>query len=86
MTVFGGSGFIGWRLIPRLTDAGATVVVGARHPDAVDRDGLASDPARVKPMAVSILLDGDVRSAVESGPRLSRKLRHPPGNAAIGQQ
>ncbi len=65
VAVFGGSGFIGRSLIPRLTAGGASVVVAARHPRSVDNEALASEPGSVKAVEASILSDDGVRSAVE---------------------
>src|SRR5215472_15847671 len=57
VTVFGGSGFIGRRLVPRLGACGAQVRIAARHPDRM------SDP-NVESVLADVLDDAGVVSAV----------------------
>src|SRR5258705_12378105 len=40
VTVFGGTGFVGRRIMRRLSDAGATVRVASRHPAQDDGDNV----------------------------------------------
>jgi uncharacterized protein YbjT (DUF2867 family) len=61
VTVFGGTGFLGRRVVQALVAAGAHVRVAARHPDAVNID----DPdGRVEPIAVDVRNDAEVRESV----------------------
>jgi len=55
VVVFGGTGFLGRRLVHHLAAEGALVRVAVRHPDRVRRALLAADPAQV------IVFRADVR-------------------------
>lgn len=60
-TVFGGTGFLGQRVVRALVKAGYVVRVAARNPDAVDFSGAGNKIQRV---AVDIRNDAEVRESV----------------------
>ena len=61
VTVFGGTGFLGRRVVRRLTGEGWQVRVAARHPTVPE----GSDPARTEPVAADIRREADVDRALD---------------------
>lgn len=57
VVVFGGSGFLGRRIVRRLAAEGATVSVAVRHPDK------AAEPLRAAELDRIVVVRADVRSA-----------------------
>jgi NADH dehydrogenase len=64
VTIFGGSGFIGRSIVRRLIDAGASVRIGARHPE-VAKDHLPRVVAdKVESVSVDVQDEAGVAAAV----------------------
>src|SRR5947207_524346 len=61
--VFGGTGFLGWRLVQRLAADGATVRVAVRHPDRM-RSALSGGLGRVAVFRADVRDQVAVASAV----------------------
>src|SRR3954447_20577411 len=80
MTVFGGTGFLGRRIVERLTRDGATVRVAMRHPDRADVTrvtGFLWDRGRDRLWRQGIDLIGDdrrrqVSESIEDGAMLGK--------------
>jgi len=63
VTVFGGTGFLGRRVVAHLLDLGFTVRIAARHPDRARR--MFADEARpLEPIRADVSDDGSVAAAV----------------------
>jgi uncharacterized protein YbjT (DUF2867 family) len=66
VTVFGGTGFLGRRVVGRLTQDGATVRVAVRHPERVDARAIPAGPGRIIPVSADVRDEASVASAVAS--------------------
>jgi NADH dehydrogenase len=64
VTVFGGTGFLGRRIVDRLTREGTTVRVAARHPERAQHVGAAAGSVRTIPVAADIRDHETVGAAV----------------------
>lgn len=64
VTVFGGTGFLGRRVVARLVSAGALVRVAARHPDA-GTPAPGSGPGTAVPVMADVEKAATVRAALE---------------------
>jgi uncharacterized protein YbjT (DUF2867 family) len=71
ITIFGGTGFLGLRLVQRLATKGVTVRVAVRHPDPANRDLRATGLDQIT------VFGADVRdqAAVAAAVRWSRRCR-----------
>jgi NADH dehydrogenase len=54
VTVFGGTGFLGRRIVERLRREGATLRVAVRHPDRVDTPATSIGSGRTTPVAADV--------------------------------
>ena len=63
VTVFGGSGFLGRRIVRHLQDADFAVCIASRHPDR-DRSLFSRDVSGIEPFRADVNDDGSVASAV----------------------
>jgi uncharacterized protein YbjT (DUF2867 family) len=64
VTVFGGTGFLGRRIVERLAGAGEIVRVAARHPARGGTGALSAGPGRAVPIAADIRDENSVAAAV----------------------
>src|ERR1700724_2466245 len=64
VTVFGGTGFLGRRIVARLAKEGVTVRVAVRHPDRVDADSALAGAGRMIPVRADVLEEKTVLSAI----------------------
>jgi uncharacterized protein YbjT (DUF2867 family) len=64
VVVFGGTGFLGWRLVHRLAAEGAFVRVAVRHPDEVRSRLPAPDPAQVSVFRADVRDQAAVTAAI----------------------
>jgi uncharacterized protein YbjT (DUF2867 family) len=64
VTVFGGTGFLGRRLVGRLTQDGATVRVAVRHPERVDAGTIPAGSGRIIPVSADVRDEASVASAI----------------------
>jgi uncharacterized protein YbjT (DUF2867 family) len=64
VTVFGGSGFLGRRIVERLASAGETVRVAVRHPERVHAGHSPAGAGRVVPFAADVREAKSVAAAV----------------------
>lgn len=62
VTVFGGTGFLGRRVVRRLAGEGWRVRVAARHPAVPE----GADPARIEPIRADIRREAEVAAALNS--------------------
>ncbi len=65
-TVFGGSGFLGRRIVRRLVGTGETVRVAVRHPERAASDAVTASSGRLVPFAADIR-DRDTVVAAAAG-------------------
>lgn len=65
IVVFGGSGFIGTRLVDQLRSSGAEVRVASRHPASRQRKGSSAGLGPVEPVEADILEPAQISPAVE---------------------
>jgi uncharacterized protein YbjT (DUF2867 family) len=65
VTVFGGTGFLGRRVVERLVDEGATVRLAARHPRRIDLDAGVERSGRVMYVVADVRDERAVDAAVE---------------------
>ena len=63
VTVFGGTGFLGRRMVRHLQDADFAVRIASRHPDR-DRSLFSRDVSGIDPFRADVDDDGSVASAV----------------------
>ena len=63
VTVFGGTGFLGRRIVRHLQDADFAVRIASRHPDR-DRSLFSRDVSGIDPFRADVDADGSVASAV----------------------
>jgi uncharacterized protein YbjT (DUF2867 family) len=63
VTVFGGTGFLGRRIVRRLQDADFAVRIASRHPDR-GRSLFSGDVSGIEPFRADVTDDGSVESAV----------------------
>jgi hypothetical protein len=63
VTVFGGTGFLGHRIVRHLQDADFAVRIASRHPDR-DRSLFSRDVSGIEPFRADVNDDGSVASAV----------------------
>jgi uncharacterized protein YbjT (DUF2867 family) len=64
ITVFGGTGFLGRRIVERLACEGATVRVAVRHPDRVDTVTKSIGSGRTMPVAADVRDPSTVAAAI----------------------
>jgi NAD(P)-dependent dehydrogenase (short-subunit alcohol dehydrogenase family) len=64
VTVFGGTGFLGRRIVERLTAEGATVQVAVRHPEPVDAGSALAGCGRIVPISVDVRDEETVLSGI----------------------
>jgi uncharacterized protein YbjT (DUF2867 family) len=64
ITVFGGTGFLGSRIVERLACEGATVRVAVRHPDRVDTLIKSIDSGRAIPVAADVRDPSTIAAAI----------------------
>ncbi|MDQ2765182.1 MAG: complex I NDUFA9 subunit family protein [Pseudomonadota bacterium] len=64
VTVFGGTGFLGRRIVERLTHAGVTVRVAVRHPEQPAPDATLGASGRTIPIAADVRDEAAVAAAV----------------------
>jgi uncharacterized protein YbjT (DUF2867 family) len=64
VTVFGGTGFLGRRIVDRLIRDGATLRIAVRHPDRVDALAKTLDVGRVIPVAADVRDPSTVAAAI----------------------
>jgi uncharacterized protein YbjT (DUF2867 family) len=64
VTVFGGTGFLGRRIVERLTREGVTVQVAVRHPEQVDAGSALAGSGRTVPIAADVRNEQTVVPAV----------------------
>src|SRR4051794_21854281 len=64
VTVFGGTGFLGRRVVSSLTQDGAMVRVAVRHPERVDAGAITSASGRIIPVSADVRDEASVASAV----------------------
>ena len=64
ITVFGGTGFLGRRIIERLTREGATLRVAVRHPDRIDTLATSVGIGRPIPIAADVRDPSTVAAAI----------------------
>jgi NADH dehydrogenase len=64
VTVFGGTGFLGRRVVSRLTQDGALVRVAVRHPERVDAGAITSASGRIIPVSADVRDGASVASAI----------------------
>jgi len=62
--VFGGTGFLGRRVVDRLTQEGTTVRVAARHPQRVGAGAIPAGPGRIIPVSADVRDEASVASAI----------------------
>jgi uncharacterized protein YbjT (DUF2867 family) len=65
VTVFGGTGFLGRRVVERLVDEGATVRLAVRHPRRIDLDAGAERLGRAMSVVADVRDERAVNAAVE---------------------
>jgi len=63
-TVFGGTGFLGRRVVSSLTQDGAVVRVAVRHPERVDAGAITSGSGGIIPVSADIRDEASVASAI----------------------
>ncbi|MEA2728058.1 MAG: hypothetical protein QOF70_2533, partial [Acetobacteraceae bacterium] len=64
ITVFGGTGFLGRRIVERLACEGATVSVAVRHPERVDTLTKSIGSGRTIPVAADVRDPSTVAAAI----------------------
>jgi uncharacterized protein YbjT (DUF2867 family) len=64
VTVFGGTGFLGRRIVERLSREGATLRVAVRHPDRVDTLTASIGSGRAIPIAADVREPSTVAAAI----------------------
>jgi uncharacterized protein YbjT (DUF2867 family) len=64
ITVFGGTGFLGRRIVERLTREGATLRVAVRHPDRVDTLATSIGTGRTIPIVADVRDPSTVAAAI----------------------
>lgn len=64
VTVFGGTGFLGRRVVSRLAQDGVIVRVAARHPERVDAGAISAAPDRIVPIAADVRDEASVTTAI----------------------
>ena len=64
ITVFGGTGFLGRRIVERLTREGATLRVAVRHPDRVETLAKSVDKGRTIPVVADVRDQSTVAAAI----------------------
>jgi uncharacterized protein YbjT (DUF2867 family) len=64
VTVFGGSGFLGYRVVVRLVRQGTTVRVAVRHPERVDAGTQIEWAGRVVRVSADVRDEGSIASAI----------------------
>ena len=64
ITVFGGAGFLGRRVVERLTREGATLRVAVRHPDRIDTPTKSIGTGRTIPVAADVRDPSTVAAAI----------------------
>ncbi|MEM7023136.1 MAG: complex I NDUFA9 subunit family protein [Pseudomonadota bacterium] len=76
VTVFGGSGFLGRRIVERLVRGGAVVRIGVRHPERAASLRDAGTSRRIVPMYADVWDDGSVAPAVEGADAVINTVGH----------
>ncbi len=64
VTVFGGTGFLGRRVVGRLTQEGATVRVAVRHPERVEACAIPAVSGCMVPISADVRDEASVASAI----------------------
>lgn len=64
VTVFGGTGFLGRRVVSRVAEDGAMVRVAVRHPERVDAGAITSESGRIIPVSADIRDAASVAAAI----------------------
>jgi NADH dehydrogenase len=76
VTVFGGSGFLGSKIVERLVDGGAVVRVAARHPEAAARLGKAGTTGQIVPTYADVWDERSVAPAVKGADAVINTVGH----------
>jgi NADH dehydrogenase len=76
VTVFGGSGFLGSRIVRRLVDGGAVVRVAVRHPDRVARFDSAGTSGQIVPTYADVWDEISVAPAVKGADAVVNTVGH----------
>jgi uncharacterized protein YbjT (DUF2867 family) len=76
VTVFGGAGFLGRRIVERLADSGAVVRVAVRHPERAASLGQASTTGQIVPMYADVWEERSVAPAVEGADAVINTVGH----------
>jgi len=76
VTVFGGSGFIGRKIVERLVDNGAVVRVAVRHPERVARFDSASSSGQIVPIYADVWDETSVVPAVDGADAVINTVGH----------
>jgi uncharacterized protein YbjT (DUF2867 family) len=86
VTVFGGTGFLGRRIVRHLQDADFAVRIASRHPDR-GRSLFSRDVSGIEPFRADVNDDGSVASAVavrfHAGKAVKDALNPPTAKAAL---
>ncbi len=76
VTVFGGSGFLGRRIVERLVDDGAVVRVAVRHPERAARLDSAGTTGRIVPIYADVWNEASVAPAVKGADAVINTVGH----------
>jgi NADH dehydrogenase len=76
VTVFGGSGFLGRRIVARLADAGAVVRVAVRHPERAASLVKAGTTGQIVPTYADVWDERSVAPAVEGADAVINTVGH----------
>ncbi len=64
MAVFGGTGFLGRRIVSRLAQAGAMVRVAVRHPERAEAGAISAGSGRVAAVPADVRDEASVTTAI----------------------
>jgi NADH dehydrogenase len=76
VTVFGGSGFLGRRIVEHLADGGAVVRVAVRHPERAALFGKAGTTGQIVPTYAGVWDERSVAPAVKSADAVINTVGH----------